>query len=722
MGSDLPSLPPADARGEPGAELPLQSDIYRSLFANRAFRRLFIAMATSSLGDWIGLFAILALTENILGGGSRAAFGLSGVMVARLLPTLVFGPVAGVYADRWDRKRTMIAADIGRGAVMAVIPFVQDYFQLFVATLVVELLAMLFAPAKDATLPNLVARSRLVQANQLSLTVTYGTLPLGGVLVALFTGLSTTALSGIAVLADRPVTLAIWVNAATFFFSALVVAGIDVPRNGRAHTGGAETPGAWIELKQGFRFIATQPMVRALVVGVMGAFLGAGIVIAVGKLFATVVNAGDSGFGVLVAAVGIGLFVGLSGSGVLTRRLDKERLFAPGIATGGVGLIVLALMPRLDLATIPAFIMGVGAGVAFVTGYTLLQEGASDEVRGRTFASFNTGVRAALFISTVVAPLLAGFIGIEAAGRDGFYDYALGGTRITLIVGGIIALAGAVWSGSQIHSVLTRSSGLTLGRGTDRAADQGWFIVFEGGEGSGKSTQLRLLQRALEREGLDVLVTREPGGTEIGEQLRELVLHPEHHDMHDRTEALLYATARAQHAHRVIRPALDKGMIVLSDRFVDSSIVYQGAGRGLGEEVVEELNRWATDGLLPDLVVLLDVDAVEGLHRARSSATPPLTGLEPADADRLEAAGLAFHRHVNEAYRRRATAHEDRYLVLDAGRPVEDLAAEIRELVLELVAAEDEDPDAPSSDAPADRVPVAEGSDEPPAEGHRAAT
>jgi dTMP kinase len=293
-----------------------------------------------------------------------------------------------------------------------------------------------------------------------------------------------------------------------------------------------------------------------------------------------------------------------------------------------------------------------------------------------------------------VAPLLAGFIGIEAAGRDAFYEYSLGGTRITLIVGGIIALVGAVWSGSQIHSVMTRTSGLTLGRDGKRASEHGWFIVFEGGEGSGKSTQLRLLQRALEREGLDVLVTREPGGTEIGERLRELVLHPEHHDMHERTEALLYAAARAQHAHTLIRPALEKGVIVLSDRFVDSSVVYQGAGRGLGEDVIEELNRWGTDGLRPDLVVLLDVDAVVGLHRARSSSTPPLTGLEPADADRLEAAGLAFHRHVNEAFRRLATASEGRYVVLDAGRPVEDLAAEIRGVVLDLVAGADDDDEA----------------------------
>jgi dTMP kinase len=167
-----------------------------------------------------------------------------------------------------------------------------------------------------------------------------------------------------------------------------------------------------------------------------------------------------------------------------------------------------------------------------------------------------------------------------------------------------------------------------------------------------------------------VLVTREPGGTPVGEAIREVLLRPDGDPVSDRTEALLYAAARAQHVDEVIQPALDADAVVLCDRYVDSSVVYQGAARGLGEEHVAELNRWATGELVPDLVVLLDVDPVEGLRRV---------GGEP---DRLESAGLPFHRTVAAAYRRQAEHEPDRYLVLDATRPVDELHAVIRHEVL----------------------------------------
>ncbi|MDX1579665.1 MAG: dTMP kinase, partial [Gemmatimonadota bacterium] len=168
---------------------------------------------------------------------------------------------------------------------------------------------------------------------------------------------------------------------------------------------------------------------------------------------------------------------------------------------------------------------------------------------------------------------------------------------------------------------------------------------------------------------------------EVGERVRELLLDHGSAALTDRAEALLYAAARAQHADEVIRPALEKGAIVLSDRYLDSSVVYQGGARQLGEETIEELNRWGTDRLEPDLVVLLDIEAEEGLARA-GEQTP----------DRLESAGLAFHRAVNDAFRRRARSAPDRYLVVDASRPAEDLHAEIREVVLERLEATKEYP------------------------------
>ena len=200
-------------------------------------------------------------------------------------------------------------------------------------------------------------------------------------------------------------------------------------------------------------------------------------------------------------------------------------------------------------------------------------------------------------------------------------------------------------------------------------APTGLFVSFEGGDGAGKSTQLRLLAAWLQGElGREVVVTREPGGTELGRLLRTAVLHGEHVD--PRTEALLYATDRAHHVHTVVRPALDRGAVVLTDRYLDSSVAYQGNGRDLGEEEVERLSLWAAGGLLPHLTVLLDLDPAAGLARL---------GGEP---DRLERAGADFHRRVREAFLRRAAGDPSgRWLVLDASRPVDDVQRAVRERV-----------------------------------------
>jgi dTMP kinase len=297
-----------------------------------------------------------------------------------------------------------------------------------------------------------------------------------------------------------------------------------------------------------------------------------------------------------------------------------------------VTLLVIAVVPSLGWAAVPALLMGLGAGVSFIVGYTVLQQRAGDEIRGRTFAAFNSGVRVALFGATVAVPLLVGAIGRERPvvgelpdGSFGVeYPYAFGGIRISLLIAGLLALTGAVWTGRALHKALVEEpglDGLTSDAG-EPVTRRGVFVVFEGGDGSGKSTQIRLLRSAIERAGWDVLITREPGGTRIGEGIREVLLSPDSSEMSDRTEALLYAAARAQHVDEVIRPALEAGQVVLCDRYVDSSIVYQGTARGLGERAVADLNAWATGELRPDLTVLLDVDPEEGLRRATGGRGP----------------------------------------------------------------------------------------------------
>jgi dTMP kinase len=198
------------------------------------------------------------------------------------------------------------------------------------------------------------------------------------------------------------------------------------------------------------------------------------------------------------------------------------------------------------------------------------------------------------------------------------------------------------------------------------AVGRGCFIAFEGGEGAGKSTQERLLAEALIDLGFSVVRTREPGGTPAGEAMRHVVLSPEFAGLDARAEALLFAASRGEHVAHVIRPALERGDVVICDRYIDSSVAYQGHGRDLGAARVRDLSLWATRDLLPDLTVLLDIDPQVGLSRV-------------SDPDRLEAEPLSYHQHVRDAFLVIAADDPDRYLVLDATRPMDGLAAVILE-------------------------------------------
>jgi dTMP kinase len=204
----------------------------------------------------------------------------------------------------------------------------------------------------------------------------------------------------------------------------------------------------------------------------------------------------------------------------------------------------------------------------------------------------------------------------------------------------------------------------------------GLFITLEGGDGSGKTTQAALLEEWLGEQGRRVVRTREPGGTDLGLELRQIVLHRRGH-IAPRAEALLYAADRAHHVETLVRPALDRGEVVLQDRYVDSSVAYQGAGRVLGGDEVRELSIWATGGLTPDLTVLLDLDPQVGRSR-----------LDAAEKswDRLESEAAAFHGRVRDAYLAIARAEPARFLVVDATLPVAEAAAAVRARVADLLA------------------------------------
>ncbi|HWJ81825.1 MAG TPA: dTMP kinase [Nocardioides sp.] len=201
---------------------------------------------------------------------------------------------------------------------------------------------------------------------------------------------------------------------------------------------------------------------------------------------------------------------------------------------------------------------------------------------------------------------------------------------------------------------------------------RGVFVCLEGGEGSGKSTQARLLADRLTAEGYAVRLTHEPGDTSVGKELRRIVLSPETGELAHRTEALLYAADKAEHVETLVLPALDRGEVVITDRYVDSTLAYQGAGRDLDPAELEEVARWATGDLRPHLTVVLDLDPATGLERFEGR-------------DRIEGESLEFHRRVRQAFLDLAAADPDHYLVLDARAPVEEVAAAIAERVAPLL-------------------------------------
>jgi dTMP kinase len=203
-------------------------------------------------------------------------------------------------------------------------------------------------------------------------------------------------------------------------------------------------------------------------------------------------------------------------------------------------------------------------------------------------------------------------------------------------------------------------------------AESGVFVCFEGGEGSGKSTQARLLSERLRADGYAVLLTFEPGDTRVGKELRRIVLSPETGELSHRTEALLYAADKAEHVDTVVQPALDRGEVVITDRYVDTTLAYQGAGRELRIDEVEAVARWATHGLRPHLTVVMDVDPRDGLGRFEGR-------------DRIEAESLEFHDRARQSFLDLAAADPEHYLVLDAHGSLDDLATAVLERVQPLL-------------------------------------
>ena len=642
-----------------------------------AFRRLWNAMSFSSFGDWLGLLATTALAQQLAGGDyATANFAIAGVFIARLLPSVILGPLAGVIADRFDRKRVMVIGDILRAALFISIPIVGTYLWLYIATVLVECVTLFWSPAKEATVPNLVPKNKLENANQMSLFAAYGSAPVAAIIFSLLSISATAVGAALGLENYTAVDLALYLNAISFFVSAITIARLEIPKD-HIHLN-RKTPSLTDSLFDGAKFIFKTKLIRGLIIGMIGAFLAAGAVIGLARTFVGDLNAGDAAYGILFGAVFTGLAGGIALGPKVFSQFSRRRLFGASLTVAGSMLIVLSLLQNLVLAILVVVVIGLFAGVSWVSGFTMLGIEVSDEMRGRTFAFVQALVRISLVAVLAISPLIAAAIGE--------HTYALGeavltynGAAFTMLGGGIIAVIVGQISYHQMKDrpgvsfwsdVLNALRG-ELGSITLMKSD-GVFIAFEGGEGSGKSTQAKLLKGWFEEEGKEVTLTREPGGSVLGKGLRKILLANETGVISPRSEALLYAADRAHHVYSVIKPALERGEVVITDRYFDSSIAYQGAGRTLSSSEVARISRWATESLYPTLTIILDQPAEIGLSRKKN-------------ADRLESESIDFHNRVRQEYLQLASVDPERYLVIDARKPVADIHIEIVSRIKEMI-------------------------------------
>ncbi|MBO3751818.1 dTMP kinase [Streptosporangiaceae bacterium NEAU-GS5] len=647
-----------------------------------SFRRLWTAMSVCSLGDWLNIVALTALAGNLTAGSGyqTQSLAIGGVFVAKMLPAILLGPLAGAVADRFDRRITMVIADITRFAVVLSIPLFgsHSYQWVVIATLLVECVNLFWVPAKDATVPNLVPKDRLEEANQLNLLVTYGTAPIAALLFALLSVTADMLHRAFSGFSGENIHLALIINALAYLVSALLIFTLrDIPKT---HTPIVK-PAVLRQIVDGWRFVGGSRIVRGLVIGMLGAFAAGGAVVGVAKAYVGALAGGDAAYGTLFGAVFVGMAIGMFFGPRVLRELSRRRLFGLSIVFAGVALAAISLIHNLVIVVLLTVVLGACAGIAWIIGYTMIGLEVEDRLRGRTFSFLQSLARVVLLLDVALASTLAGLFGSHDLPLGAGMVYRFDGSNLVLVIGAVLAIIVGVVAlrlmddrrgipmSADLLAALRGERYVPAGTEPPR----GLFIAFEGGEGSGKTTQSRLLAISLRDQGFDVVQTREPGSTKIGMRLRAILLDSVHQGLSARAETLLYAADRAEHVEKVIRPALYRGSVVITDRYVDSSLAYQGAGRALAAEDVARVNAWATGDLTPDLTVLIDVPPSIGLTRLGGAA------------DRIESEPDDFHERVRREFRSLAAAEPERYLVVDGTLPQGEVARMVQDRVREIL-------------------------------------
>jgi dTMP kinase len=672
----------------------------------KPFRYLWIALSLSSLGDWLSILALIALAPQLTnGGGVAKSSAVGGVFLVTLLPALLLGPVAGALADRFDRRMTMIIGDVVRGLLFLSIPLFPNLTWIYVAKFLAGIASLFWNPAAAATMPNLVPKEKLERANQLSLVTTYGSAPLAAglfsVMALVIHGLSLVTPFFHTHNNNSSAYLALYFNAVSYFVSALTVYFLREISN-RRERGEISVPSTAKAIWDGWLFIRHTPVVRGLVIGMLGAFSAAGVVIGLGYSYIhDTLGGGNAGWGLVFAAIFVGLAFGMGfGSRLFGDHFSRRRLFGVTLTGAAVPLAMIGLVPNLAVVVIFVVILGAISGIAYPTGFTIVGLEVDDATRGRVFAFFQSTIQVILLAVIAVVPFISAGLtqlikAITGSGdvRFAHVAYINAGQNATLLLSALlVAYVGiksyqrmddrkgvalrddlvAAWRGEDLQPAPVRD--LVHANGAAPAVtSHSLFLAFEGGEGAGKTTQARLIAIWLREQGYDVVTTHEPGATKIGMRLRAILLDTNNVGMSSRCETLLYAADRAEHVASVIEPALDRGAVVITDRYVDSSLAYQGAGRGLRAAEVARLNLWATGGRRPDLTILLDMPPEAGLGRRTASA------------DRLEAEPLDFHRRVRAGFLALSRAEPDRYLVIDASRQPEEITEQIKDRIRDLL-------------------------------------
>jgi dTMP kinase len=648
----------------------------RSVLAIRPFRRLWLVSFICSVGDWLSLLALTGLITKLTNDYAFQNYAFAGVVLTQLLPGLLFAPFGGLLADRFDRRKIMVICDIMRGGLLISIAVIGTPVWLLIANFLVGCCQLMWIPSKDAAVPNLLRRPDQVEtANQLGLVMTWGISVIGGAgLYALITGISSQVFH--VKLDDTGMgmaTIIVMINGLFYLVSAIIVA-TRIPelsiRVAAAKPAGQaaqaeEKTSLWAMLRDGLRFIRSTRLVRGLLIGMMGAFAAAGALIGSSKPYSSSLLGGDSAFGWLFAALFIGLGTGMASATKMARRIPHNRLFGISIVLAGLGLLPVAASPHLWVSLGAVAFVGACAGIAFLTGVTIIGTQVEDAIRGRINAIYQSLMKIILALSMITVPLLVGLVRprtVQIFGSPVLVD----GTRPVLFGAGLIAALVGVIAYRQMDDRRAETILADLKaaiRGKPRRST-GMLIAVEGDTAQDTAAQSRLLTDWLRQAGnREILLATDP--TLNDRRLRAVLAGAELTGA--RAHALVAAAVRADIVEREIRPALDRGAIVVMERFVDSPFAHLSALAGLDPEEMEGLTDWATAKLRPDLTVLLD----------RDPATLPPTTYQTND----------HHWRVQDLLMDMASSDPNRYVVVDSDDDDEATSLRVRMAVRGAIAA-----------------------------------